>query len=49
MPKFSAGVVRLTNEVFPEKPVLFERLAPGQSPGALFLCAVCQAWGVKTR
>ncbi len=37
MPKFAAGVVRFQSEVFPEKQALFEQLAQGQSPEALFI------------
>ncbi|MFK7956486.1 MAG: carbonic anhydrase [Lysobacterales bacterium] len=37
MPKFAAGVVKFQNEVFPEKKALFEQLAQGQSPEALFI------------
>ncbi len=37
MPKFAAGVVRFQNEVYPEKKDLFEKLALGQSPEALFI------------
>lgn len=37
MPRFAAGVVRFQNEVFPEKKELFEKLASGQSPEALFI------------
>lgn len=37
VPKFAAGVVRFQNEVYPEKKDLFERLARGQSPEALFI------------
>jgi carbonic anhydrase len=37
MPKFAAGVVRFQNQVYPQKQALFESLAKGQSPEALFL------------
>lgn len=37
MPKFAAGVVKFQKEVFPEKKALFERLAKGQAPEALFI------------
>jgi carbonic anhydrase len=37
MPRFAAGVVRFQTEVFPEKQALFETLAKGQSPEALFI------------
>ncbi len=37
MPHFAAGVVRFQTEVFPEKQELFESLAKGQSPEALFI------------
>lgn len=37
MPSFAAGVVRFQNEVFPKKKDLFEKLATGQSPEALFI------------
>ncbi|WP_373486793.1 carbonic anhydrase [Blastomonas sp.] len=37
MPHFAAGVVRFQTEVFPEKQALFESLAKGQSPEALFI------------
>ena len=37
MPKLAAGVVRFQNEVFPTKKELFEKLAAGQSPEALFI------------
>lgn len=37
MPKFAAGVVRFQNEVYPEKKDLFEKLALGQAPEALFI------------
>ncbi|HSG91688.1 MAG TPA: carbonic anhydrase [Pseudomonadales bacterium] len=37
MPHFAAGVVRFQQEVFPDKKELFERLAEGQSPEALFI------------
>lgn len=37
MPRFAAGVVRFQNEVYPEKKELFEKLATGQSPEALFI------------
>ncbi len=37
MPKFAAGVVKFQNQVFPEKKALFEKLALGQSPEALFI------------
>jgi carbonic anhydrase len=35
--RFAAGVVRFQTEVFPEKQALFETLAKGQSPEALFI------------
>jgi carbonic anhydrase len=37
MPKFAAGVVRFQKEVYPGKQDLFEKLAHGQSPEALFI------------
>ena len=37
MPKFAAGVVHFQQHVYPEKRDLFERLAKGQSPEALFI------------
>jgi len=37
MPKFAAGVVRFQTEVFPQQQALFETLAKGQSPEALFI------------
>ena len=37
MPNFAAGVVRFQTEVFPEKQELFESLAKGQTPEALFI------------
>ena len=37
MPKFAAGVVRFQEEVYPQKQELFEKLAHGQSPEALFI------------
>ncbi len=37
MPHFAAGVVRFQNEVYPAKKELFEKLATGQSPEALFI------------
>jgi len=37
MPKFAAGVVRFQNEIYPQKKELFEKLAQGQSPEALFI------------
>lgn len=37
MPKIAAGVVHFKNEIFPEKKDLFEQLANGQSPEALFI------------
>jgi len=37
MPKFAAGVVRFQQEVFPDNAELFEKLAKGQSPEALFI------------
>lgn len=37
MPHFAAGVVRFQTEVYPEKQALFESLAKGQSPEALFI------------
>lgn len=37
MPRFAAGVVKFQNEVFPQKKELFEKLALGQSPEALFI------------
>lgn len=37
MPKFAAGVVRFQEEVYPQKRELFEKLAHGQSPEALFI------------
>lgn len=37
MPKFAAGVIKFQRDVFPHKKALFERLAKGQSPEALFI------------
>ena len=37
MPKFTAGVIRFHNEIFPGKRALFEKLSKGQSPEALFI------------
>jgi carbonic anhydrase len=37
MPSFAQGVVKFQREVFPEKQELFEKLATGQSPEALFI------------
>jgi carbonic anhydrase len=37
MPRFAAGVVRFKNSIYPEKQGLFEELANGQSPEALFI------------
>jgi carbonic anhydrase len=37
MPKFAAGVVRFQRDVFPENEALFEKLAKGQAPEALFI------------
>ena len=37
MPKFTAGVIRFQNDVFPGKKALFEKLSKGQSPEALFI------------
>ena len=37
MPKFAAGVVKFQKEVFPDNKELFEKLAQGQSPEALFI------------
>lgn len=37
MPKFAAGVVEFQQSVYPEKKDLFEKLAQGQSPEALFI------------
>lgn len=37
MPKIAAGVVHFKNEIFPQKKDLFEQLANGQSPEALFI------------
>ena len=37
MPKFAAGVVKFQQEVFPGNAALFEKLAKGQSPEALFI------------
>lgn len=37
MPRFAAGVVKFQNEVFPDKKEMFEKLAEGQSPEALFI------------
>ncbi|MGE0484068.1 MAG: carbonic anhydrase [Gammaproteobacteria bacterium] len=37
MPHFVDGVIRFQNEVYPEKKELFERLALGQTPEALFI------------
>ncbi|NVD43984.1 carbonic anhydrase [Qipengyuania atrilutea] len=37
MPKFAAGVVHFQEHVYPEKRDLFERLAKGQEPEALFI------------
>lgn len=37
MPKIAAGVVHFQEKVYPEKKDLFEKLATGQSPEALFI------------
>jgi carbonic anhydrase len=37
MPRFAAGVVRFKNSIYPDKQGLFEQLANGQSPEALFI------------
>jgi carbonic anhydrase len=37
MPHFVAGVIRFQNEVYPQKKELFEKLAKGQAPEALFI------------
>ncbi|MCQ8184829.1 carbonic anhydrase [Parvularcula maris] len=37
MPSIVAGVVKFQNEVFPQKKALFEQLATGQHPEALFI------------
>ena len=37
MPRFAAGVVQFQNNVYPEKKDLFEKLAKGQNPEALFI------------
>ncbi len=37
MPKFAAGVVKFQKEVFPGNQELFEQLAKGQTPEALFI------------
>ena len=37
MPKFAAGVVKFQQEVFPGNAGLFEKLAQGQAPEALFI------------
>ncbi|MFK8031267.1 MAG: carbonic anhydrase [Gammaproteobacteria bacterium] len=37
MPKFAAGVVDFQQRIYPEKKDLFEKLAEGQSPEALFI------------
>ena len=37
MPKFAAGVVKFQREVFPGNAGLFEKLAEGQAPEALFI------------
>ena len=37
MPKLTAGVVKFQRDVFPEQRELFEKLAQGQSPEALFI------------
>jgi carbonic anhydrase len=37
MPRFAAGVVRFKNSIYPQKQGLFEELANGQSPEALFI------------
>ncbi|OYX32510.1 MAG: carbonic anhydrase [Caulobacterales bacterium 32-69-10] len=37
MPKFAAGVVKFQQEVFPQQAALFEKLAHGQTPEALFI------------
>lgn len=37
MPKFVDGVIKFQNEIYPEKRELFERLAQGQSPEAVFI------------
>ena len=37
VPRFAAGVVRFQQQVYPQKKELFEKLAEGQSPEALFI------------
>lgn len=37
MPRIAAGVVKFQQETFPEKKALFEKLATGQEPEALFI------------
>ena len=37
MPRFADGVIRFQNEVYPDKRALFEKLAEGQAPEALFI------------
>lgn len=37
MPRFAAGVVEFQNNVYPSKKDLFEKLAKGQNPEALFI------------
>lgn len=37
MPKFSQGLLRFQNEVYPEYKALFETLSEGQAPEALFV------------
>ncbi|MGV6820659.1 MAG: carbonic anhydrase [Parvularcula sp.] len=37
MPRFAAGVVKFQNDVYPKKKELFQQLAAGQSPEALFI------------
>ena len=37
MPRFIDGVIKFQNEVYPDKKELFERLAKGQEPEAVFI------------
>ena len=37
MPRFVDGVIKFQNEVYPDRKDLFERLAKGQSPEAVFI------------